>query len=159
MVNGEVVPQEWRQTSPLMGGVFTLDYSDMSAPSPPSPLRGGIEGGGRSVAHRMTPSPALLRPLRAKRRYPPRKGEGARAARPRQKNAPSKQFPRVGGEAMEQSRTNTAPAEHFTNRPQGRRRPAWRRPGPMEQNWRKPWQAEGSGFLPQMNGPAGQDYS
>ena len=50
--------------------------SDVRVLSLPSPLRGGTEGGGPSVAHRITSSPALLRPLRAERRYPPLKGEG-----------------------------------------------------------------------------------
>jgi len=50
-----------------------LSGSGEGAPSPPSPLRGGNEGGGPSVDHKTTPTPALLG-LWAKRRYPPLKG-------------------------------------------------------------------------------------
>src|SRR5690606_40153409 len=34
-------------------------YTDRAAPAPPSPLRGGNEGGGPSVAAWTTPTPAL----------------------------------------------------------------------------------------------------
>ncbi|WP_332692862.1 sensor histidine kinase [Devosia sp.] len=51
---------------PGKGSTFTVrlllafsDHGEASAPSPPSPLRGGNEGGGPSVIHRATPSPAL----------------------------------------------------------------------------------------------------
>jgi cobaltochelatase CobN len=49
-------PQGGREATPVASSKGPEERSDASAPSLPSPLRGGIEGGGRGVPHQTYPS-------------------------------------------------------------------------------------------------------